>query len=188
MGTISCACVNLHLVWQTFNSVEWLQCTQTLPTQERRDSRTAGPGLWCSTPLFVYPQGFIYSRGSDTLGRGGDGNGSCWWTKPRSAASPCLGSTWRICRRTGPPYWPGTDWHMSGEGGVRKGGGKVTELLVSVIQCPLFLPPRQMNRKHLPQCSLPTWTSPTPQGHGQLECLPQYLLSNPGEQSENKQP
>lgn len=35
-----------------------------------------------------------------------------------------LESTWRTCRCTGPPYWPGTDWHMSGEGGVRSRGGE----------------------------------------------------------------
>lgn len=128
--------------------------------------------LKCLSPVFVYPHGFIYSHGPDTLGSWGGGNDLCGWKMLCSAASPCLRSTWWICRRTGPPSWPGTDWHMSGEGGVKKRGGEVTDLLDSVIKCSPCPSPPWKERKHLLQCSLPTRTPPTPWGHGQLECLP----------------
>lgn len=133
---------------QTFDRAEYMTAVYTLVTWNLPIQWKKGKAvklcslmyLKCSSPVFVYSQDFIYSRGPDTLGSGGGGNDSCWWTMLRSTASPCLGSTWWICRRTGPPYWPGADWHMSGEGGVRKRGGKVTDLLISVIKCSSFPP------------------------------------------------
>ncbi|KAK5848346.1 hypothetical protein PBY51_005970 [Eleginops maclovinus] len=61
---------------------------------------------------------------------------------------------------------------MSGEGGVRKRGGEVTDPLVSIIRRSPVPPPRRTDRKHLLQCSLQTLLPLTPRGHGQLERLP----------------
>lgn len=147
--------------------------------KDRKQSRTLK--RWslmhfkCSSAVFVYPQGFIYSRGPSTLGRWRGENDSCWWVVLRGAASPCLGSTWQIGRRTGPPYWPGTDWHMSGERGVKKREGEVSDTLICVIKSFLTAPPHlhQTDIKHLLQCPLlnPDSTATTC-GHGQLDCLP----------------
>lgn len=130
------ACENRHLTENM--TAEETPGALTLPIEKKEsNAKPRASRLACTSSahqlcLFIHKVSFIPVVPAHLAGGGGENNSRCCAVLC-STASPCLGSTWRICRRTGPPYWPGTDWHMSGEGGVRKRGGEVTEPLVSVI-------------------------------------------------------